>query len=348
MNGAVIRVVLISFCVGSLLLPYSQAVTEQHLISATTGDTHSDDEELKDLIFEFSKLAGTVRALSYRLEAVEIENERLHYNLEKLQDATKDLLYERFAELYEIAAEDGEYYDDGLIGDEITADALWYLFRAAESGHVTGQLQLGILYDTGYPGLNKSHTLALEWYTKAAMNGLPEAQCYVAMAYHLGKGVNQSDELAIQWYRIAAENEDGIAQNNLGWMLLTGGKSEKSVTPEEEAEAVQWFRRAAELGEPFGKANLGLCYTIGAGGLPINHQIALKFYHDISKKDIERYGTVALNETPTWRSNMMQWFQIAADAGDKVAIVILQIHNITDSSGELFAESLKSNSERAI
>jgi hypothetical protein len=106
-----------------------------------------------------------------------------------------------------------------------------------------------------------------------------------------------------------------------------------------EIEAVEWFSKAAEAGESFGKANLGLCYTIGAGGLEVDEEIALKLYRDIDKKDIERYGTVALNETPIWRSNMMRWFSIAADAGERLAMVILLIHNQTDNSGELYSGS---------
>lgn len=105
---------------------------------------------------------------------------------------------------------------------------------------------------------------------------------------------------------------------------------------------MEWFKLSAAQGEPFGKANLGLCYTIGAGGLEIDHDIALKLYRDIDSRDIERYGTVALGETPLWRSNMMKWFAVAAEANEALASLVLLIHNKTDISGETFSESHQS------
>lgn len=131
------------------------------------------------------------------------------------------------------------------------------------------------------------------------------------------------------------------------FIVFLAGKSLKEVTEQEEKEAVEWFRRSAAHGEPFGLANLGVCYTIGAGGIDPDYDMALKLYREIDKQDIQRYGSVALSESPVWRSNMMKWFEIAADEGEKLAITILKIHNVTDTSGEAYINR-KTNAEQSL
>ena len=183
----------------------------------------------QEILAVVADLALTVKKLSSRLKEIEEQNEELSETVKNLQVASKDLLYERFLEYFDNEIEEYDMYDDES-GDSTTHAALWFLRHAAEAGHANGQLQLGLLYDSGYPGLNQSDALAVVWYLRAALQDLPEAQCYLGMAYHLGRGVNQSDISAIKWYRIAAENDDPIAQNNLGWMLLTGGINDKRLS----------------------------------------------------------------------------------------------------------------------
>jgi hypothetical protein len=194
---------------------------------------------VKVLMRQMLELTEKVRVLTY-------ENKELSINLDNLQVASRELLFEKHVDLEEIQElEDFERGEEGEVAteadqDEMGSDAppnpsgralsLWYLLKSAEAGHAVAQLQLGIYYDSGYSGLNHSSSAALEWYLKAARQNLPEAQCYVGMAYHTGRGTNQSDDLALKWYLVAALNGDSIAQNNFGWMLLTGGMSDCALT----------------------------------------------------------------------------------------------------------------------
>lgn len=196
---------------------------ETDVIPPPAESRHITDVQILDIVAE---LVESFNDLNEKVDELAARNQELEQNYEKLRSASKDLLYERFVELYG----DGADYDTieleyGDMEEERSSvdDPLWYLLNSAEAGHPSGQLQLGLLYDSGSPGLNQSYEMAFAWYLKAAMQNLPEAQCYVGMAYNVGRGVNQSDVLSVQWYRLAAEQEDSIAQNNLGWMLLTGG-----------------------------------------------------------------------------------------------------------------------------
>ena len=190
----------------------------------SNGNGADIEPDIRTLLIEAFEM---ISQLNQKIHQLDDKTEKLSVSLEMLQVASKDLLYQKYLELEEEAeAEDLLYYEDweeSEIESESLGRAVWYLRAAAEAGHGSGQLQLGIYYDSGYGGLNQSSAIAFEWYLRAAQNNVPEAQCYVGMAYHLGRGVNQSDEKAVEWYRMAAENKDSIAQNNLGWMLLTGG-----------------------------------------------------------------------------------------------------------------------------
>jgi len=57
---------------------------------------------------------------------------------------------------------------------------------------------------------------------KAAKQGHPKAQRYLAACYANGSGVAQNHGEAIKWYRMAAVNGDADAQCTLGRCLALG------------------------------------------------------------------------------------------------------------------------------
>ena len=60
--------------------------------------------------------------------------------------------------------------------------------RAAESGHIEAQHQLGHLYENG-TGVEKDTAKAFEWWLKAAKQGERSSQSHVVYCYNHGEGV---------------------------------------------------------------------------------------------------------------------------------------------------------------
>jgi hypothetical protein len=85
----------------------------------------------------------------------------------------------------------------GVTKDEAEA-AKWYR-KAAEQGHVTAQLNLGILFERGL-GVAQDYAEAARWYTKAAEQENADAQYKIAVLYEQGSGLALDLEKARYWY----------------------------------------------------------------------------------------------------------------------------------------------------
>ena len=72
----------------------------------------------------------------------------------------------------------------------------------ARKGKFWDQAILGYLYDMGV-GVPQDHTEAVKWYTKAAEQGLAEAQYNLAGVYSDGRGVRRDYAKAYFWANIA-------------------------------------------------------------------------------------------------------------------------------------------------
>jgi TPR repeat protein/cell division protein FtsB len=256
-----------------------------------------------------------------RIDQLTAENQYLASSLNMIQSASKKALYEKWVEL--ITLEEKYRNDDTFDLDE---DPDMYLEMAANAGHDMAQLELGLLYAFGSSTVNQSYPMAAKYYALSARQGNAIAQCYLAISYHTGRGVDKNLHEAMRLYRLAAAQGHATAQNNLGWLLLTGGGDTWTPSTQNEKEAISWFYKAASKNDAFGKANLGLCYVLGVGGLEVNHEVALKLYKDIELDDVQRYAEVALDETPEWSRKMMKLFQIVADDGDRYAGAVLAMY----------------------
>lgn len=88
----------------------------------------------------------------------------------------------------------------------------------------------------------------------------------------VGQGViayNASDyQAALALFRPCAEQDDAIAQSNLGYMYDNG----YGVT-QDHTKAVFWYGLAAEQGDTFAQYSLGLYYG-GGGGVPQDNVLA--------------------------------------------------------------------------
>ena len=95
---------------------------------------------------------------------------------------------------------------------------------------------------------------SVNWFTKAAGNGLDRAQNELANRYYHGEGVDKNLteterwEKAVEWYTKAADQNYAPAQNALADMYVEKkGIDKKNLTETERWEkAVEWYTKAAD------------------------------------------------------------------------------------------------------
>jgi TPR repeat protein len=56
-------------------------------------------------------------------------------------------------------------------------------------------------------GIAQNYVEAAQWFTKAADEGLAEAQFKLGTMYENGRGVAKNTEVAAKWYKEAAEQD---------------------------------------------------------------------------------------------------------------------------------------------
>lgn len=99
--------------------------------------------------------------------------------------------------------------------------AAFLVFRqAAEQGSATAQLELGAFYDplaTAKGGFTPDGARAADWYERAALAGLPEAQRKLGLLYAKGgAGLAADPTKARTWLQQAAAQNDADAKKALG------------------------------------------------------------------------------------------------------------------------------------
>ena len=94
------------------------------------------------------------------------------------------------------------YRGDGVKADK--AEAVRWLRRAADAGHVRAQNNLGMMYDKG-DGVPQDQKEAAAWYRKAAEKGHAPSQFDLGLMYTNGEGVAKDHAEAVKWLRKAAK-----------------------------------------------------------------------------------------------------------------------------------------------
>jgi TPR repeat protein len=144
------------------------------------------------------------------------------------------------------------------------------LRQKAESGDPNSQFALAKKYFDGRRGIPQDYNEAAKWFTKAAQQGLADAQNNLGTIYSDGQGVLQDYNEAVKWYTKASQQGHSKAQYNLGLMYSTG-----QGVPQDYNEAAKWFTKAAALGLAEAQINLGAMYYFGNGVLQ-NYDEAVK------------------------------------------------------------------------
>jgi len=113
------------------------------------------------------------------------------------------------------------------------------LQKGAAAGNAYDQLNLGAAYDNGI-GVKRDVDKALQWYQKAAEQGLAEAQFNLA---HLMVTEEISSVAAAEWMRKAADQGMTDAEYLMGVIYMEGIGLEM-----DPAEGRRWLKKAAAKG----------------------------------------------------------------------------------------------------
>jgi V8-like Glu-specific endopeptidase len=118
-----------------------------------------------------------------------------------------------------VAAELDEAVAAAHRGDYATA--LKALSPLAAKGDARAQFDVGFMHAFGW-GFPRNPADAIDWYRKAAEQGLPVAQHFLGLAYVNSEGVRPDDAEAARWFGRAAAQGFAQAQYMLGLMMLDG------------------------------------------------------------------------------------------------------------------------------
>lgn len=114
--------------------------------------------------------------------------------------------------------------------------------RLADSKHPQANNVLGHMYEAGV-GVEKNMQKAMQCYTKAALGGVPDAECRLGHMYLHGSAGKKDPKKAAFWLTKAAQHDVAEAQNTLGHMYISGDGVRKNFRA-----GVQWLQRAAVHG----------------------------------------------------------------------------------------------------
>jgi TPR repeat protein len=107
------------------------------------------------------------------------------------------------------------YKGEGVKPDK--EEAVKWVHKAAEKGHVRAAYNLGMIYDKG-DGVPKDLKEAARWYRKAADKGHAQSQFNLGLMYTNGEGVQKDKKEAIKWLRKAAKQGNANARKLLNIM----------------------------------------------------------------------------------------------------------------------------------
>jgi localization factor PodJL len=145
------------------------------------------------------------------------------------------------------------------LAEKIPAGIAPALRIAAASGNPAAEYELGVRFSEGR-GVPASLETAMQWFERAAKQGLAPALYRLGSHYEKGQGVKKDLDKARQLYLQAADKGNAKAIHNLAVLYAEGidGKPDYRT-------ASQWFRKAADRGIADSQYNLGILYARGIG-----------------------------------------------------------------------------------
>ena len=146
-------------------------------------------------------------------------------------------------------------------------EAIEWFTRAAEQGDPEAQYNLGLIYRDGKNGVTTNNFKAFRLLTQAEEQGYLPAQNNLGFVLFYGRdGVKADIFKTIELFTKAGEQECLPAQNELGWIYQNGVEGVAA----DIFKAIEWFKRAAKQGYSPAQNNLGFIYQNGINGVKVD------------------------------------------------------------------------------
>lgn len=139
--------------------------------------------------------------------------------------------------------------------------------RRAQEGNLDAQLALGYMYLYGENGVKADHEQAFKYYEMAANQNNPIAQNNLGSLYFNGIGTPRNYLKAAQQFALAAQNGSDDAAVNLAFIYLSSKGKDAMLK-----EAVDLFMQAAKAGNNTAKFMAGYAYYKGFQVEKNNHK----------------------------------------------------------------------------
>lgn len=186
----------------------------------------------------------------------------------------------------------GKCYEDGYGVARDYSEALKWYKESSDNGEARARYKVGYFYKDGI-SVPQDYKKAYEIFIRITMR-VEQLQnelecCYIKEDKHYGglrklsiiemqklaeRGntwaqyrmgdiceSNKKSEEAVKWFQMAAEQEQVIAQYEIGYSFYLGNYQVR----QDYYEAVKWFQMAAEKGNSSAQLYLGMCYEKGEG-----------------------------------------------------------------------------------
>jgi len=208
---------------------------------------------------------------------------------------------------------------DGMPKDVPTAYRL--MLEASGEGHAEATGAIGIFYQNGWAGLEKSEISAVEWYKKGyQMGGLRAGHNYGMMLVN-GLGVEKNTEKGLPLIKQAADADIPEAQLLLGSFHYLG----KHGYAVDYGKAIELIRPAAKAGNPHAQNTLGVMLEHGFG-TDSDHELAITWYRKAAEANIKKaQANVSRllgidSTTPERQREALKWLYVAAENNEITAI----------------------------
>lgn len=165
-------------------------------------------------------------------------------------------------------------------------NAIPWLERAANAGHMRAPLVLGILYEQG-SGVKEDAATAARWYQKGIENGNAAAARRLANLYHLGTGVPHDEAKSNELLKKAVEMGDKAAPAYIEKRERDLKDTRPGMTIKAEAyrlykqkrfeQAAKLYRQCADMGNDDCQLAIGQLYEFG-DGVPKDARQAAAWY----------------------------------------------------------------------
>lgn len=151
--------------------------------------------------------------------------------------------------------------EEGIIAYEIQdyRTAAANFLAAAEKGNDEAQYYIGLCYHDG-KGVQKDLNKALQWLKKSAEKNNENALYQLGEWYLNGDGVRKDTDEALKWYRKSADKGGAKAMSKLGMFYYEGKLLEKDIK-----EAVRLWKKASDKGNDYAMSRLAYCLFNGIG-----------------------------------------------------------------------------------